>query len=74
MTETTSPFFPPAAAKPSRCPGCGGDFVCGAEAGLSRCWCMEMPKGVVVPESGKGCYCQNCLTRLAEAALAESRG
>ena len=55
------------AEKTNICPGCGARFVCGAEAGLQTCWCMEKPMGLFEPEADARCYCPACLSmRISE--------
>ena len=49
--------------KSSACPGCGAHFVCGVEAGLQTCWCMEKPVGVFAPDADARCYCPACLAK-----------
>ncbi|MBP9803800.1 MAG: cysteine-rich CWC family protein [Candidatus Accumulibacter sp.] len=43
------------------CANCGASFVCGAVAGLSSCWCMQMPALPGVPDAAVGCSCPACL-------------
>lgn len=47
----------------SVCAGCGEPFVCGANAGLARCWCMDRPLVALDASaaSDAGCYCARCL-------------
>ena len=52
----------------SACAGCGASFLCGAEAGLATCWCMEKPTGLCEPVAGAGCYCPACLDQRIKAA------
>lgn len=49
----------------SVCAGCGEPFVCGASAGLARCWCMDKPVLALDAETGAEahCYCTRCLER-----------
>ncbi|MBL8376048.1 cysteine-rich CWC family protein [Accumulibacter sp.] len=49
------------------CTNCGASFVCGATAGLSSCWCMQMPPLTRVPEVAAGCFCPACLEQLLSA-------
>ncbi len=48
-------------SKDAVCPGCGKAFTCGMAAGWVRCWCAEQPPLQALPDSGKGCYCPDCL-------------
>ncbi|MEO8410412.1 MAG: cysteine-rich CWC family protein [Propionivibrio sp.] len=52
----------------SACAGCGAPFLCGAQAGLATCWCMEKPTGLLEPVAGAGCYCPACLDARINAA------
>ncbi len=56
----------------SRCAACDATFVCGAQAGLPRCWCMEQAKGVWVPEAGLNCFCPACLQERINAQSASA--
>jgi len=56
------------ASPASTCPRCGRSFVCGAVAGLERCWCMERPPLGLVPGADDKCYCPACLDALVKAA------
>ncbi|PKO71238.1 MAG: hypothetical protein CVU20_07870 [Betaproteobacteria bacterium HGW-Betaproteobacteria-14] len=53
----------------STCPGCGRVFACGFKGGSARCWCAELPPLPTVPETGRGCYCPDCLRQ----SLSEER-
>ena len=65
------PEEPPA----STCPACGTSFVCGVEAGLATCWCMEQAEQAntggnadnaplsFTPEVGGRCFCPSCLAQ-----------
>jgi hypothetical protein len=50
------------------CPGCGRNFVCGMQAGQTRCWCADLPALPVPRPQVPGCYCADCLRRLHEQA------
>lgn len=57
----------PPEGKMVACPNCGTRFVCGAEAGLQTCWCMEKPTGAFDSDAGGHCFCPACLDkRLSE--------
>ena len=58
--------------KPSTCPRCGTNFVCGAEAGLQTCWCMEKPTGLFEPEADARCYCPTCLSMRISACSSQA--
>ncbi|EXI78574.1 MAG: hypothetical protein AW10_02926 [Candidatus Accumulibacter appositus] len=53
----------------STCPDCGRTFVCGVEAGLTTCWCMQKPGRAdyapppFTPDAGSRCYCPSCLAQ-----------
>ncbi|MEZ5614892.1 MAG: cysteine-rich CWC family protein [Rhodocyclaceae bacterium] len=51
----------------TRCPGCGRGFECGMAGGLERCWCAELPPLTSPPDTGRGCYCPDCLKTLLAA-------
>ena len=59
------------AATNSICAVCGGSFVCGVTAGQTTCWCMEKPRGLLIPDSHGGCYCLSCLDRQTSTAMNE---
>lgn len=51
----------------SICPQCGAQFECGAKAGKSTCWCMDLPRIMPVPVDGEAaCLCPDCLHRAIE--------
>ena len=58
----------------SRCADCGAPFVCGAAAGLSTCWCMDKPAGLLEPIAGAGCYCAACLDQRIAATVTVKPG
>lgn len=59
--------------KATTCPVCGSSFVCGAEAGMQTCWCMEKPMLVIDPVASEGCYCPACLDlRISRQASPEA--
>ncbi|MBK6638290.1 MAG: cysteine-rich CWC family protein [Rhodocyclaceae bacterium] len=53
----------------TRCSACGAALQCGAIAGNTQCWCMELP-ALPLPadatHTDQGCLCRRCL----ELALA----
>jgi len=51
------------------CPGCGGEFSCGAESSEFRCWCAELPPLSPAAVSNSGCLCPSCLTTTVQAKL-----
>lgn len=57
----------------SVCPACGRRFGCDVEAGLKKCWCMDMPAGLALPEAGARCYCPECLAHKRGEASFQSR-
>lgn len=47
-----------------RCPLCGCVFVCGMEAGQTKCWCAELPPFRIPDAAPAGCYCPDCLRKM----------
>jgi uncharacterized protein (TIGR00290 family) len=60
-----------AAQKVKSCARCGSEFGCGASEGLARCWCDEFPP--IVPMSGEGCLCRNCLAVEVESLVSQRK-
>jgi hypothetical protein len=52
-----------------QCPGCGGEFTCGAESSEFRCWCAELPPLSPAASTNSGCLCPSCLTTAIQAKL-----
>jgi len=48
------------------CAGCGARFECGLQAGVERCWCVELPPLTPVPD--QSCLCPTCLRAAIGAA------
>ena len=51
------------------CPGCGGEFSCGAGSSEFRCWCTELPPLFPAASTNSGCLCPSCLTTAIQAKL-----
>jgi hypothetical protein len=43
------------------CPNCGQEFVCDIKTGEDKCWCMNYPQVISVPNSNSKCFCPNCI-------------
>jgi len=58
------------------CGECGAAFVCGAAAGLGRCWCSEVPGKLPVPHATGGvtCLCRECLLKRLNATAPPGDG
>jgi uncharacterized protein (TIGR00290 family) len=47
-----------------RCARCGAPFECGMQAGLSECWCAQLPP-IAPRAAAASCYCPRCLAEFA---------